>query len=1120
MIRIVKASAGSGKTFRLTQAYLGLLLRSRDPQEYRHILAVTFTNKATGEMKSRILKELDKLARTPEASGYHDDFVPGVFPDDHALSQAARQRLGAILHDYSGFSVSTIDRFFQQTLKAFSREIGHFASYQVELDKPALVRESVDRIMDSLTDDKDHKSLIDWLIGSVRDGLSRGERFRLDEHLYEIAESLESESYRELVRSAGLDEKTLYSHEHLSALIGACRQIVRDFNEELARSAGAVLELLQQRGIPSNELGVSTKKILELAETRPGAKVERPSDAFFAACDDPKKWFLAKTAGRNLSAVGGDMEPLLSALTGLFRDGKRYIVYRTALVIRGQLFALGITGEIRRALTELQQEKNVLSLDDSNDLLREIIDGSDAPFIYEKIGVRYRHFLLDEFQDTSIVQWNNFLPLLRESLASGGEDLVVGDVKQSIYRFRDSDWRLLDREIGVEFSGNRSHEETLGSNHRTQPLIVSTCGDFFRFAADQLDRLHKGEKGIIRRLYRDVIQVPKTRKAAFGEGLVEAAFCAEKEEEFEEILRQVRAYAGDEPGRYGEIAILVRGNKEGSEIAGRLIAEGIPVISDDALFVKSSVTVRRLVSQLALMLAPEEEIPRSEPWNDGKTAVADSSLPENRHRRKQSVSGYMARKMGFAPPQDYQSPLELAECLLRGLQHGDEALFDGEIAYIQAFMDYLSEWSSRNGNDLAAFLEHWKEADPRISPPEEGRAVRIMTIHKSKGLEFPLVILPFVENIELFKPGDLWCLPEVQGTQLEGLAQGAYQVRISEKSTETLFSADYTRELLMQMIDNLNILYVAMTRPQCALSLIAQQPKAALISELPGPDGWKEYFKTLRKDKEKNSGPLAPWDNMRDLLFGYIRSGARPFSEEVTGEDDNLVRHFRLGTAVDRAWFEKKAEDAELIPAPYPSYPLNDGEDQAFDENGDPLPCGERGRLKFNSGAADYFGEDGSVGIDASPRVRGTVLHGILSRVVTPEDLPGAVRESVVKGELPPAQEEDTLHLLSDAIAALDGRYREEWFPRADAGCEVLNEVSVISTGGDVFRPDRVVIHPGGRVWIVDYKFGHPDGREVRGYLRQIGRYASLLRSMGYSGVSAALWYPLASPESGIIEAR
>jgi len=1077
MIRIVKASAGSGKTFRLTGQYLGLLLRSDDPLAYRHILAVTFTNKATGEMKRRILSELDRLARDPEHSPYTRDFVPSVFADTETLSRRARERLGLILHDYSAFSVSTIDRFFQQALRAFSREIGYFASYQVELDRKSLIEETVARVLESLGGEEDPeagKALLGWLTESVRDELARGGRFRIDAQLTEVAQSLTSDAYRELIRSAGIDEEKTYGKEQLSKLIAACRKIIRDFNQRIASLSGGILQAMEQRGIPQDHLGTSTKALIKLSGTKPYALVERPSDAFFAACGDAGKWF-KKVYEKDATALGDAMRIPLGELCDLFLKGDSYRTYRTAFQLRGSLYGLGLAGELRRALTALQKEKNVLSLDESNVLLRDIIDGADAPFVYEKIGVRYAHFLLDEFQDTSLIQWNNFLPLLLEANASGGDNLVVGDVKQSIYRFRDSDWRLLDH--GVQEQFREAHVETKKENRRTLPEIVEQNGRFFHFAAAQLDLLREGRPdGPVSQIYADAEQTPTKKNE--GRGSFEAAFCPDAQAELDEIVDTIRRHVANGKGTYGDIAILVRGHGEGEQIASRLIAEGIPLISDDSLYVKASVTVRRLVSQLSLT-ARQGHL-------SGETEEEEAPFGQR------PVDGFLARELGFTPPESYHSLTDLSEALLRQLRDLDPERFEAEIPYIRAFMDWMQDWCGRGGNDLGAFLRDWAQADPQIAPPEDALSLRLMTVHKSKGLEFPLVILPFIEKTVLFKDDTHWCIPATAGTPLEGIATGAYPVVLSGKSKDSLFAADLKRETLLQQIDNLNISYVAMTRPVYGLKLIGKMPS-------------KEFMKSLQPFSLKKEPELfAEWKTLSDLLYGFVTAGDSGFRIE---SDPVAIRYFS-GEPYDFARLHTKPtadaqEEALSFPPAYPSWPLNPPAEEDTD-----LPLGERGRLKFSAEAADFFGPDGTVGAAASRRIRGTVLHEILSRVRVPEDLPGAVRSAVRKGLLRGEDAAEAENALEGAIRGISARYPDWYAPEA----EVISERAIIRGDGAVFRPDRIVILPDGSVTVIDYKFGTPHEAELRGYRAQIGRYAGLLRGMGYGKVSAFLWYPLEAP--------
>ena len=1085
MIKVLKASAGSGKTFRLAKQYILLLLTSDSPEAYRHILAVTFTNKATAEMKQRILKELDILARRPEQSGYHDDLVPKHFPNDSALQAAAGKRLAALLHDYSAFAVSTIDRFFQQTLRAFSREIGHFASYQIDLDRNSLLQESVDRVLDKLSDEdgKDSQSLLNWLIEGIIEDCRQGKKFKLDDQLTTIAKSLHSSDYRDKIEAAGIDEEAAFDRGHLKQLVEECKRIIGSFEKEMKEQSEEVLRLLAEHyGADDSALGRSVRRIAKFDQPpKDGYIAEKSRENFLNALADSNQW-IAGTWRRKITDGDLVLEKPMSRILEML--GRPYKVYLSAELILKGLFNLGIAAELRKEYAELQQEKNILNLDDSNTLLRDIIDGSDAPFVYEKTGVRYNHFLLDEFQDTSTVQWGNFLPLLKESQDNHGDNLVVGDVKQCIYRWRGSDWQLLDRGIEKVFHLPDDAVEAMKDNWRTLPLVVDTNNRFFSFAAQQLDLHEQDKEQTFSRLYRDVGQ--EARRGKPGEGFVEAIFCAEKDSETEEALQAVRRYH-DLGWDYGDIAILVRKNDDGALVASRLIEEGIPVISDEALAVNISVTVRRLVSQL-------ERINRPDFGEEGRPSVA----------------AYMAREMGLSEwkeSESYHSLADLAEEILRELQARQPELYQAEIPYIQAFMDYLQDRTALDGNDLSVFLEHWSKAELTLATPETGHAVRIMTIHKAKGLEFPCVILPYLHKEELYhtKNPVRWCILPKEDQDLGALAGNAFRVPLTDKSKFNCFEKAYATERQLQIIDNLNVLYVAMTRPKCNLSLISAIPKQNVLDTLSG------------------EGPfdLSDESGLSELLFAFAMQGGMEALSDDTGE----VR-FLVGTPVPVRKEEEKTDSVRAIPAAYPSYPLNGTPDQTVDAEGEEIPIGQRNRLKFSADAADFFGEDGATGFDASPRVMGTVLHDILSQVVYPEtDLEPAVRDAVRSGLLPAAREEEILGILSERITSIRGQH-PDWFPAPGSGCHILNETSILDRDGQIWRPDRVIFPAEGKAVIVDYKFGKRNpgpaeaDREIRGYLRQIGRYAKMLREMGYPAVEAYLWYPLAGPEEAVITLR
>ncbi len=1067
MLNILKASAGSGKTYRLARKYIELLLESNDRFAYRHILAVTFTNKATDEMKSRILKELYILSTRPAESGYHDYFVPSVFRNDQDLQQKAGTVLSDILHDYSAFAVSTIDRFFQQALKAFSREIGQFNQYQIEMDRGALVTESVDRILDSLTEEE--TDLLSWLTDNVLEQIEQGRKYKLDAGLSSLAQRLMSSQRNEALENAGLDRDMEYPMEKLMAIRSECRSIIQNFPGEVRDKAKAVLDVLVQTGVaPEDFKKTFLNPLYKYASLEDEEPIKALTDSYIAMAGDSEQWLL-KSKRHLLPMVYPAMQSPIEDFCYLLDKGLK--VYNTAKILDDQLYGLGVAGELDRAFKELMKEKNVLCLDDSNTILRDIIDGSDAPFVYEKLGVRYDNFLLDEFQDTSNVQWDNFKPLLLESESKGGENLIVGDVKQSIYRWRGSDWKLLNDTIPGEFPEHR--REVLDTNFRSLLNVVKFNNLFFKAAAEVLDGMNDGSFGSLLSIYSDVGQKTRDEKAAESgreircrpAGNVSMTFC-DAEEELPKVLEAVREVVS-RGAKLSEIAVLVRKNIFGEEVALYLLNNGIPVITDDSLRVKSSITVRRLISLMSFADNPDD-----------------------------TVNGYLARSLNVRMPESCNSLIDMVEALFRELKKGDsEGLWREEAQHIQSLMDNILSYVSKNGNNLRGFLKWWEDENPSISSPSSGDSVRIITIHKAKGLDFPYVIMPFVEKIEVFssRGEDIWCVPDLEGTPLENVAEGVYDVKLSSKSLNDLFAEDYKREHFLQMADNTNTVYVAMTRAVNGMHLIAKAPKPNFMEEV-------------------DNGKRSKFSDFSQILYWFASVSARtndiPGNEELLPpfkvnkticeavEEENIKAsvRFDVGEIVDFSQVRENnramLETFELkTPDELPSYPLNGG--PAEEE------AAERGRLRLSADSADFFSGEGEAGIAASNRIKGVVLHDILSRIERPGDLHGAVQQSLMSGDLTPREAEEAEKLLSERISSAAGR---GWFP--ESADRILNESTIIDGDGGMHRPDRVVVD-GGRVIIIDYKFGE----HHKSYERQLKKYVGLWRRMGYDNVSAFLWY-------------
>ncbi len=1013
MIKILKASAGSGKTYNLAETYIRLILSDGDPTAYRHILAVTFTNKATDEMKRRILKELHTLSVDPGESPYTEDFVPSIFPDQEALKRMAGEVLLRILHDYGAFAVSTIDRFFQQTLKAFAREIGQFASYQVELDKNSLVSETVDRILDSVSEDD--KRLLNWLSDNMMEQLEQGRRPDLKEGLLKMAQRLKSDEHRSIVEEYGIDEEKTYSKENLIRLRASLRGVATGFEEGLREAADKVREAFDECGLSPHDTtrGFMGNWLDKIRDTNPGAA--ELSVSFLSKAADFGSWFRKADQAR-YSVHESVLAPPAARLAAFYNDGIK--AYNTARILLGQIGDLGIASELRSEFQNLLKEKNVLSIDDSNVILRNIIDGSDAPFIYEKLGVRFEHFLLDEFQDTSRVQWDNFKPLIANSHSEGFENLLVGDVKQSIYRWRGSDWKMMARDVADEFPD--AVVDGLRGNWRSLRNIVEFNNDFFAHAATTLDKAYGSDGSVISisSIYgkRDDGEFDRqeTKTGDEAEGSLEFIYCGgEAQDEFIlETINKVLA-AGALPG---DITVLVRKKKVGSKVASFLMENGLDVISDDSMRLKSSPMVRKLVSMVSFVNNPDDKI-----------------------------GSYLSREYGIeANDVPFHSLIDLCERLARLLAEGkDRDLFREETQYIQSFMDYVQDHVNSNGNSLDAFLKAWDEDDPMVSSPSDIKAVRVMTIHKAKGLEFPYVILPYSEKVELFRSDNSWNVPKVEGTPLEDIGKAAFDVKLSAKSVGTLFEDNYRRELLLQYIDNINTYYVALTRASVGMTVIS----------------------------DIGSGP---GNSLSGILRDYLESEgeAKGFTVERNEDEEYVI--FRKGELYDFGGLKRKDHGMTRLDVGFPSYP-------------------ERGRLRLSSESADFFIEERAAALKA--RHNGTVLHDILSRVVRPGDLEASVKQAVGQGDIEPERGDEVLALLSERISA-----HPEWFPVE--GAEILNETALLDVDGREWRPDRVVLN-NGSVTVIDYKFGERESR----YKAQVNKYAGIYRRLGYKDVSTAIWY-------------
>jgi ATP-dependent exoDNAse (exonuclease V) beta subunit len=707
-LEIIKASAGSGKTWTLAREYINLLVPADgqpfDPQAFRHILAVTFTNKATEEMKSRIIEELHKLATVPD----YPYPAPGQHPTPLMRKRAALA-LTAILHDYASFSVSTIDRFFQTVLRAFAREINQYASYKVELDRNAVLQQAVDRMLASL-DEAGSADLLKWLTDYSIGQISNGKQWDISAPLFEICGLLTDEEFLRLRRQFGA---------HLWD------------RETIARFQ------LKLEGIISS------------------------------------------------------------------KESKDKI--KTAKQLRENIWLLGIVSDLYYHLTSLLKENNLVLLSETTDVLSRIIDGSDTPFIYEKVGTRYDHFMLDEFQDTSRLQWENLRPLLKDGIDRAESSLVVGDIKQSIYRWRGSDLRLLHSEVGKLLPDPAEHIHSKQGNWRSTETVIRFNNAFFERIGDWVEKLDKTRPfaPAIRDYYSDVAQtVARSSNRSAGYVRVEFFDRGDKKEGTawdDQVLERLPAFMEElsqRYPRYSDIAFLVRTNEEGGKIAERLLSLGYPVVTEDSLALGSCLSVKRLAALLTFLCDPSNSV------NLTLMQGLFDTIPQ------------LSRAAG-----DSDSLYEICDSLLRNYLPEIPA---GDQPFLFAFLDEVIAYTDKFGSNLPGFVEWWKRtgATKKISAPKRDDAVTVMTIHKAKGLDFEVVVLPFFD--ESLSAGNpiLWCEPEGDFAEIQ-----LVPLKSKEDLAATEFRDAYEEEKKMQCLDAINTAYVAMTRAVQEMYLFAPVPR-------------------------------------------------------------------------------------------------------------------------------------------------------------------------------------------------------------------------------------------------------------------------------------------------------
>jgi len=1051
-LTIYSASAGSGKTYKLTAVYLSHLFCSR--YNYRNILAVTFTNKATAEMKSRILEHLHKLA-TGDKSDYLQELIQSTGKTEEWIRQEAGEILNSILHDYSRFSVSTIDSFFQKVLRAFAREIGLHSGFSIELDHSTILSSAVDTVIASATGDEQLKN---WLLSYAMKNIDDEKSWNLKEGIVRLAEELFKEKFKIL----SIEEQSkLSDKKFLTGYIEKIKNLSGTFEKKLASYGKKADEICTLFNLTDDLFYRKGQGVPGFIRNLKAGNVKPPNSYVREIEGQSPRWSTGAVAPELQQALNYGLDKLLLEALSFFDEN--IVSYKSASSVLSNIYALGILSDVLKNVHLITTSENSFLLSDAGELLNLITREDQSPFIYEKVGNRYENFMIDEFQDTSIIQWENFKPLIENSMAEGFDNLVVGDVKQSIYRWRNSDWRILGTVLESMVDNKRIFSEPLATNWRSRSNIISFNNSLFTIIPEQIDLVFADDQLPVsfKKLYSEAVQTDPLKNDG---GYVRLEFVQNTEDKnwktiVLERLPKLLESLQDKGYKASDVGIIVRDGKEGASVLNRLIEYtnscspekkekyNYNAVSNDSLLLSNSPVIIFIISVISVVNNPDDNINRAIMLRyflmaSGRSESETVSLNADKlseTTRKYFPDGFDAFFEGLR-----QMPLfEATESIIRFFGLGD---YSWNVPFLNTFQDYIVSFTGNKNGDIGTFLEWWEESGKKKSVvlPGNQDAIRILTIHKSKGLEFKVVILPFLAwNLDHIpsKQPYLWVKPDTAPFN----ELGVLPVKYSSDLAGTIFADYYSEEKYSVYLDNINLLYVALTRARDVMYLFSSE----------GTKTENSVAGVLKK-----AVSLDPSPNMNGRLL--IRNFYDP---------ENMILEY--GEIPDHN--PEKGNERNLITSTY-------------------FVSRKMESLKLKLHGENYFASE-------SQAIRkkinyGKIMHEVFEGINTTADIGAAIRKLVLDGKLSASESADMEKKVLDAVR-LSGV--SDWF---SPGNTVMTEAGILLPAGVTRRPDRIIFR-NGKTIIIDFKFGE----EKAHYAAQIDNYRALLKDMGYTNIDGFIWY-------------
>ncbi|MGC6470057.1 MAG: UvrD-helicase domain-containing protein [Flavobacteriales bacterium] len=824
-LHIYRSSAGSGKTYSLVRYYIGLALvgnsKSFNPRYFRHILAITFTNKAAAEMKDRVLTNFSDLSQARginESNSFFNHIKQDTGLSNEVIQNRSTQVLSAILHNYTDLSISTIDKFVYKIVRTFAHDLQLHNAFEVEMDQEQLIQPAVTFLISRIGSDK---SLSDALVSFALSNADEGKSYNLENALEVFSKHLfleKSEHYVKVLKDVSIVDCLQVKDDLLNK--------INQFESVLFVKRKDFLTICNTNNLESSHF--TRKSFFNYFKNLSKRSVDYyfPSDSVKKNVEE-NVWY-AKSVSQDKKDI---IDHYSSRFTELFDDIQTHLrknirSYIFNKHLYNNIYSIAVLNELSKELNDFKEVNNIKHISEFNRAIADIIRKEPAPFIYERLGERYHHFLIDEFQDTSVMQWHNLLPLFHNSLSEGYQNLIVGDAKQSIYRWRGGEVEQFVQLPSQIFKGellpniseiNRtvqtnSKEIVLEYNWRSDKEIVNFNNKFF----SKIKALLSDD---LKSIYKNCQQIPMGNDGGYIHIDLTPKSTDFKEDVMNKIIQQIK-HLHELDYEYKDIAILCRTKNEAFVVAENLNKANINVLSDEALLLTASKEVNLLISILCFLQNTSDKLASvhiaTYLYHKENTDVDFHSLLETLGRSDQSLFYDYLKSLDidFQPSLLWELPLyDLIEQLIVTFN------LSPHDSYLQYFLDVIHKFSIKSNNDMGSFLEWWEKNNHKeaIVVPDDMNAVKVMTVHKSKGLEFPIVFIPF--NWKIAKADDqIWV--DAKG-KIEKLKVALLQNNKHLKHSE--YSHLQEKENQNALMDDVNVLYVAMTRAKHQLYIYTQE---------------------------------------------------------------------------------------------------------------------------------------------------------------------------------------------------------------------------------------------------------------------------------------------------------